>query len=172
MSGGGGKGGTTTQTMELDPRLEEGAAAAVSGALASAGLDFAPNKGVTIAGFTPAQEAAFAGANSATNAFGLTTGGESMFQAPPLETINGVNGYSTGAFYDDAITKSFTPEQLAARQRILDHYAASGAGIAGTASNLAATTVSSEPASTLTRTGDGDERSGHSNSVGGTHGGL
>lgn len=128
MAGGGGKGGTTETTTRLDPRLEEGAASAVAGALQSAGLDYAPNRGMTIAAFTPQQQAAFQGANEAAAAFGLPTGGVNM---PTPETSSGIEGYSTGGLYDEMLKKSITPEQQAERGTILDFYSQRGQKIKG-----------------------------------------
>ena len=131
MSGGGsGKGGTQTSQVKIDPRLAEGAAASIAGALQSAGLDYAPNRGTTIAGFTPQQMAAFEGANSAASAFGLPTGGVNMPEAT-VDPSTGIAGYSTGAAYDAMRDASITPEQQAERASILAHYSQSGKNIAG-----------------------------------------
>ena len=169
MSGGGDKGGTTTQTMKLDPRLEEGAASAVGGALASAGLDYVPNRGVTIAGFTPMQEAAFEGANNAAKAFGLSTSENYPNSVPATEvSAGGINGYSTSALYDEALLRSYTPEQLAERQAILDHYKNSSARINGVAApSVGGATTATNPLLSQEYVGDGNEQSGHSRSNGG-----
>lgn len=123
----GGKGGKNTTTVELDPRLEEGAVNAMAGALASAGLDYSPNRGTTIAAFSPQQMAAFQGANQAAGAFGLPTGGEPANSMPTPEMgASGVLGYSTGGQYDANIAASVSPEQQAERQGILDYFGQSG----------------------------------------------
>lgn len=128
MAGGGGKGGKTETTTRLDPRLEEGAASAVAGALQSAGLDYSPNRGATIAAFTPQQQAAFQGANEAAAAFGLPTGGVNM---PAAESMGGIEGYSTGGLYDEMLKKSMTPQQQQERGNILDFYSQQGQKIKG-----------------------------------------
>lgn len=125
MSGGGGKGGKQETQVRLDPRLEEGAAKAVAGALMAAGLDYTPNRGATIAAFTPQQLAAFQGADQAASAFGLPTGGGSPMPTPETNSM-GIQGYSTGGIYDENLAKSVSPEQQAERQGILDYYSKSG----------------------------------------------
>lgn len=132
MSGGGGKGGTQTTEVRIDPRLEAASAAAAAGALQSAGLDYVPNRGVTISSFTPQQLAAFEGANTAANAYGLPTGGVSVADSMPTPEANsmGILGYSTGGAYDEALAASMTQEQMQERQDILDYYSQSGQDVA------------------------------------------
>jgi hypothetical protein len=129
MSGEGGKGGTQNNEVKLDPRIEQGAASAISGALRSAGLDMAPNRGVTAAAFTPQQQAAFQGADEAAAVFGLPTGGGPVM--PAMETAaNGIQGYSTGGLFDSNVDKSMTSEQQDERKGILDYFKDEGNKIA------------------------------------------
>ena len=128
MSGSGGKGGTTVNEQQIDPRLAAGSAAAVSGALQAAGLDYAPNRGETIAAFTPQQEAAFRGANEAAAAFGLPTGGVSL-PPPNIDPVTGMATYSTGSLYDANVASSMTPEQQAERSGILQQFRERGVDI-------------------------------------------
>jgi len=131
-SGGGGKGGTTntTQSVEIDPRLAEGSANAIAGALSSAGLDYSPNRGESIAAFSPQQMAAFKGANDAAGAYGLPTGGGTNLVQPTTNAM-GIQGYSTGSIFDQMRDLSVSPEQQAERQSILDYYSRSGNLLAG-----------------------------------------
>jgi len=124
---GGGKGGEQTTTQRLDPRLEQGAASAVAGALQSAGLDYSPNRGVAIAGFTPQQKAAFEGADQAASAFGVpTSGGNLGIPETQTEQASGIEGYATGGIYDNMKDASISQEQQVERQGILDYYTAEG----------------------------------------------
>lgn len=67
-------------------------------------LGYQPNRGVTIAAFTPDQEAAMANTNNSAAAFGMNTGGGPSM--PAIQTSGtGVRGYSTGAEYDDMLSR-------------------------------------------------------------------
>lgn len=109
MSGGGAKGGTQTQTNEIDPALTAAARDALDMASAAAAIPYSPNRGIQIAAFTPQQEAAFAGSNQAARAFGMSPAAE--LSMPNVQTTaSGVRGYSTGADYDQALNQSVSPE--------------------------------------------------------------
>ncbi len=119
---GGGKGGSEETTVKLPPELEKGAIGALAGALRSAALPYTPNRGATIAAFSPQQQAAFEGANQAAAAFGMPTGGGGYL--PQAETTaQGYKGYSTGGLYDQMLNQSVSPENQAARAAILGDYA-------------------------------------------------
>lgn len=124
MAGGGGKGGSQETTVELDPRLEQGAVEAITGALNSASLPFNTNQGPQFAAFTPQQEAAFQGANDAAAAFGLPTSGNLGIVPAQQTAMPGLQAYSTGALYDQAMGASFSADDIAARDAILADYAA------------------------------------------------
>lgn len=71
-----------------------------------AGLGYQPNRGVTIAAFTPQQEAAMRGVNTAANAFGMGIQGDPLAHMPtPEVSASGIRGYSTGADYDQMIAR-------------------------------------------------------------------
>lgn len=122
MAGGGGKGGKTTERMELPPELQKASVGALGGGMAAASLPYAPNRGVSIAAFTPQEMAAFQGANSAASAFGLPTGG--VFDTLPKAErgAGGIAGYSTGALYDQIKNQSMSPQEQQARSNILSGY--------------------------------------------------
>ena len=134
--GGGGKGGsqTTTTKVELPATLERGAEGVLSGALQAASLGYRPNRGVTIAGFSPQQMAAFSGANDAASAFGLPSAPQGQSPGggylPPTQTgAGGVQGYSTGALLDQNVAASMTEEDLQARAEVLAQFARDAAGV-------------------------------------------
>lgn len=119
--GGGGKGGSKETTVELPPELETGSAGAIGAAMQSAALPYKPNRGVTIAGFSPQQEAVFDGTNAAAAAFGLPIAQGNYL--PEMETgAGGVKGYSTGALFDENVDKSMTEEDIIAREKLLENY--------------------------------------------------
>lgn len=134
--GGGGKGGSTTQTQEIPQELKDGSIAALSGALRSAGMDYTPVRGPTIAAFTPQQQAAFAGANQAANAFGLPTASPTGGLPQPETAANGMQGYSTGALFDSNLSKSMTAQQRAERSGILNSYTEAGKRIGQQSQNM------------------------------------
>jgi len=111
MSGGGGKGGQSQQS--IDPRLAAASSAAIDRATAASKLPYAPNRGVTIAAFTPQQEAAMRNTGAAATAFGME-GSTASGMPPPETSASGIRGYSTGKDYDEMIAKSLSPELQAA----------------------------------------------------------
>lgn len=125
MGGGGGKGGSQETTVELDPRLEEGAAAAISGALRSAALPYRPPNAVTTAAFTPQQMAAFQGSSAAAAAFGLPSAG--VAEMPQMrENEMGIRGFNTFGQYQNTVNSSIPPEERREREKILEYYGDKG----------------------------------------------
>jgi len=122
---GSGKGSTQTTEVKLPEELQQGAVGTLGAALQSASLPYAPNRGVTIAGFSPQQEAAFQGANAASSAFGLGTGAGGYM---PQQEIGagGVKGYSTGALYDQNVERSMSEADQLRRSRLLENYGTIG----------------------------------------------
>ena len=109
MSGGGGKGGSSNSSQQIDPGLTAAARDALDFASAGAAMPFSANRGVQIAGFTPQQEAGMAAADTAAAAFGLpSTGG--VTGMPATETsATGIQGYSTGGEFDAMRDASMSP---------------------------------------------------------------
>ena len=127
---GGGKGSKQTTTVKLPEELEQGAVGALGGAMQSASLGYRPNQGITIAGFSPQQEAAMRSADAAASAFGLGVGGGGYL--PQQETgAGGVKGYSTGALLAENIGKSMTQEDVQQRDEVLANYGMIGNKILG-----------------------------------------
>ena len=102
---GGGKGGTKSQ--EIDPGLTAAARDALDFAAASAAVPYSPNMGVQFAAFTPQQQAAFQGANSAATAFGLPSAGPTSMPKPQT-SASGIQGYSTAADYQQIKNQSMS----------------------------------------------------------------
>jgi hypothetical protein len=115
----------------IDPKLEQGATAAMAGALKAAGLEYRPNRGVTIAGLTPQHMAAFEGANQAATALGLSTGSTDYLPVPERSAASGLLGYSTGGLYDEMVASSMPAVDQLARRDIQDYFAAEGYDVSG-----------------------------------------
>ncbi len=134
--GGGGKGGTTVATNTIDPRLQEGGVQTLAAAMRSASLPYAANRGITRAAFSPMQEAAFQGAESAANAFGIPGSSGAGYLPAAQTSASGFQGYSPAALFDESLAASMTDENLADRERILASYAAAANRITGTSQNI------------------------------------
>lgn len=128
MSGGGGKGGNQTTTVEIDPRLEQIGVATGVGALQTAALPYRPTRGVQIAAFTPQQQAAMMGASSAASALGLPSASPAVMPRPKVNSM-GILGYDPGDMYDRRVRQTFTPEDIAARDNIRKYYASEAENI-------------------------------------------
>jgi hypothetical protein len=100
-------------------------------------IPYSPNRGVTIADFTPQQKAAMANTSAAADAFGLASGDSPAM--PAAETsATGIKGFSTGAEFDDMVSKSLSPAlQAAINKFFLDRGTGKMEGAA--ASNTAST---------------------------------
>ena len=103
MSGGGGKGGSTTQEVKIPAWLEQAAQANIRRAEDVAALGNVPYYGPDVAAMTPMQMAAGQGINTAAGAFGLGTNDLSMGMPAPQTFAGGVQGYSSGNLYDQAL---------------------------------------------------------------------
>lgn len=103
MSGGGGKGGSTTQEVKIPAWLEQAAQANIRRAEDVAALGNVPYYGPDVAAMTPMQMAAGQGINTAAGAFGLGTNDLSMGIPAPQTFAGGVQGYSSGGLYDQAL---------------------------------------------------------------------
>lgn len=100
---GGGKGGKETTKVELPKEIREAAKENMALAKEVGRLPYAPYFGPSVAAFTPGQEAAFAGTNLASRAFGLPGGAGGGIPAP--ENVNGFRGYSTEDLYNAGMNK-------------------------------------------------------------------
>lgn len=103
MSGGGGKGGSTTQEVKIPAWLEQAARGNIRRAEDVAALGNVPYYGPDVAAMTPMQMSAGQGINTAAGAFGLGTNDLSMGMPAPQTFAGGVQGYSSGDLYDQAL---------------------------------------------------------------------
>lgn len=150
MGGSAGKGGSQTTRVELDPRLEEGAAQAIAAAFNSAALPYTPNRGVQIAGFAPQELAAMRGANSAAAAMGFGSPAMGSYLPAPTQTAGGFYGYSPASAYDEMMAQSVSAENAAQRDALLKSYTAAAKAVMGGG-------TSGSPYSTATGAGTNDE---------------
>lgn len=102
---GGGKGGKTTTEVKIPEWLETAARGNIGRAENVAGLGYTPYYGPDVAAMTPMQTAAGQGINTAAGAFGLGSGELSMGMPAPQTFAGGVQGYSSGGLYDEALAE-------------------------------------------------------------------
>jgi hypothetical protein len=99
----GGKGGSTTQEVKIPAWLEQAAQANIRRAEDVASIGNVPYYGPDVAAMTPMQMAAGQGINTAAGAFGLGTNDLSMGMPAPQTFAGGLQGYSSGGLYDQAL---------------------------------------------------------------------
>lgn len=103
------RGGQTTTTTSIDPALRDAALENLKMAKLVGQLGFVPYTGATVAGMSPAQQAAMATTNQGAAAFGLTpsaapTGGDmspyAMYQAALANMAPGQRAFIESMFID------------------------------------------------------------------------
>jgi len=107
---GGGKGGSTSTSVEIPAWLQSAAQANMAKAGEISKIPFAPYYGPDVAAQTPLQQAAISNTNLGASAFGLGGTPSPMAGMPAAQTFaGGLQGYSSGGLYDQALA------QMAAR---------------------------------------------------------
>lgn len=101
----GGKGGSTTTTVEVPEYIEEAAKRNLTRADTISRIGYVPYYGADVAAFTPLQEAAFQNVAGQAGAFGLATpaGGVTAGMPAPQEFAGGIRGYSSAPMYEEAL---------------------------------------------------------------------
>jgi hypothetical protein len=101
----GGKGGSTTTSVEVPEYIEEAAKRNLTRADTISRIGYVPYYGADVAAFTPLQEAAFQNVAGQAGAFGLTTpaGGATAGMPAPQEFAGGIRGYSSAPMYEEAL---------------------------------------------------------------------
>lgn len=92
--------GRSDQRRSIDPILEERGDRMAALAQLAAALGYQPNRGVTIAGFTPMQQAAFQNVSNAAGAFGMARPANPMAGMPQTQMQGGIAGYSSAPHFD------------------------------------------------------------------------
>ena len=109
----GGKGGSTSSTVEIPQYIEDAAKRNLARADTISQIGYVPYYGADVAAFTPMQEAAFQNTAGTAGAFGLAGGGMSqqdiMGGMPaPTTYAGGVRGYSSAPMYEQAMDELAT----------------------------------------------------------------
>lgn len=120
---------TSKQRTKINPKLRRAGEGVLAAALQSASMPYAPNRGVTIAAFSPQEKAAFRGANVAASAFGLPTAGLMDLGPTQKASAGGIRGYSTGDIYDRMVGRSTDKDFRQQRQAILDSFGSVAEGL-------------------------------------------
>lgn len=109
----GGKGGSTSSTVEIPQYIEDAAKRNLARADTISQIGYVPYYGPDVAAFTPMQEAAFQTTADVASAFG--TPGGSMSQSDiaggmpaPTTYAGGVRGYSSAPMYEQAMDELAT----------------------------------------------------------------
>lgn len=109
MSGGGGKGGSTTSKVEIPSWAQDAAKKNIAMGEYAGKLGYMPYYGLDVAAQSPMQQMANEGFYGAAQAFGQAPSGRNV-QMQPAQTVDGVQGYSSGGLFDQAV------QELSARR--------------------------------------------------------
>lgn len=109
----GGKGGSTSSTVEIPQYIEDAARRNLARADTISQIGYVPYYGPDVAAFTPMQEAAFQNTAGTAGAFGLAGGGMSQQDIiggmpAPTTYAGGVRGYSSAPMYEQAMDEFAT----------------------------------------------------------------
>lgn len=109
----GGKGGSTSSTVEIPQYIEDAAKRNLARADTISQIGYVPYYGPDVAAFTPMQEAAFRNTAGTAGAFGLAGGGLSQQDITggmpaPTTYAGGVRGYSSAPMYEQAMDELAT----------------------------------------------------------------
>jgi hypothetical protein len=97
----GGKGGSTTSTVEVPQYIEDAAKENLARAQRISQIGYVPYYGPDVAAFSPQQEAAFAGTQQLAGAFGTPTASNIGVPAPQT-FAGGTRGYSSAPMFEQA----------------------------------------------------------------------
>lgn len=101
---GGGKGGSSTTSVQIPAWLEGAAKQNLARADRVAQIGYTPYFGPDVAAFTPMQQAAMQGANQAALSFGMAAPESAMAGIPAAQTFaGGVQGYSSAPLYQQSV---------------------------------------------------------------------
>ena len=102
---GGGKGGSTTSTVEVPAFLENAARSNLAKADTLSRIGYTPYYGPDVAAMTPSQMAAIQGTNTAALSFGLPSVADPTAGMSQPLSFGGVPAYSSGGIYDQALAE-------------------------------------------------------------------
>ena len=122
MSGGGGKGGSQTQKVEIPAWLEQASQENLARAKEVAAIDYMPWMGPTVAAQTPLQMAAMQNTGQAAGAFGMAGSGVTGMEGMPTpqQFAGGITGYSDFPIYEQArnMYAQYDPANMAKRNAL------------------------------------------------------
>jgi hypothetical protein len=102
----GGKGGSTSQQVTIPDWLQQPAQRNLARAEEAAKVGYMPYYGPDVAAFTPMQQQAMQANVDAASAFGLVPQGtQAMAGMPQAQDFGGVQGYSSGSMFDQALAE-------------------------------------------------------------------
>lgn len=102
----GGKGGSTSQQVTIPSWLQGPAQRNLARAEQAAQVGYMPYYGPDVAAFTPMQQQAMQATTDAAAAFGLVPQGtQAMAGMPQAQDFGGVQGYSSGSMFDQALAE-------------------------------------------------------------------
>lgn len=101
---GGGKGGSSTTSVQIPAWLENAAQQNLARADRVAQIGYTPYFGPDVAAFTPMQEASMNNTNQAALSFGMAAPTSAMAGIPAAQTFaGGVQGYSSAPLYQQSV---------------------------------------------------------------------
>lgn len=106
----GGKGGSTSTSVEIPQYLKDAAKRNLARADTISQIGYVPYYGADVAAFTPMQEAAFQNTADVASAFGTAGGGMSQQgimggMSAPTTYAGGVRGYSSAPMYEESMAE-------------------------------------------------------------------
>lgn len=109
----GGKGGSTSSTVEIPQYIEDAAKRNLARADTISQIGYVPYYGADVAAFTPMQEAAFRNTAGTAGAFGLSGGDMSQSDImggmpAPTTYAGGVRGYSSAPMFEQSMAELAT----------------------------------------------------------------
>ena len=109
----GGKGGSTSSTVEIPQYIEDAAKRNLARADTISQIGYVPYYGADVAAFTPMQEAAFRNTAGTAGAFGLSGGDMSQSDImggmpAPTTYAGGVRGYSSAPMFEQSMDELAT----------------------------------------------------------------
>jgi len=100
----GGKGGSTTSSVEVPQYIEDAAKRNLLRAQDISQIGYTPYYGPDVAALTPMQEASFAGTQELASAFGAPTAQGGVSGMPEAQTFaGGIRGYSSAPLFEESL---------------------------------------------------------------------
>lgn len=112
----GGKGGSTTSSVQIPAWAEQAAQRNIQRADQLSQIGYVPYYGPDVAAFSPMQQASFASTNTAAQAFGLPSATSSLTGMPAPQNFGGIQAYSSAPLYEQSLQelRARRPGQYAA----------------------------------------------------------